>query len=186
MANAGSKVLASDLAGSAWTSGRVLASGGQVVISNIPSTLRRLEVTWDLRSDAASPNASLYLRVNGASAANTYHHVFNEVAANGATVGSNFYVDTSGTDRIRAGTIPAASAFGGLRASGVIEFPELQSTDSRCRGHCRGYFYESGTNHVYTNTGFMVDFPGPYQSVVLFAIGNLVPGTWAAARGWYG
>lgn len=186
MAKAGSKVSASDLAGAAWTSGRVLAAGGQIVISNIPTTLRRLEVTWDLRSDAATPNASLYARVNGAASANNYHHMFNEIAANNGAVASNFYLDTSGTDRIRAGTIPAASAFPSLRASGIIEFPELQSSDGRCRGQCRGYFFESGTNHVYTNTGFLVDFAGPYQNVTLFAIGNLVAGTWAAARGWYG
>jgi len=136
------------------------APAPSVSFSSIPSTLRRLSLSWTARSDNAAVQLAIALRVNGNSGANYNAQV---VTGNAAVVGA---ASLTGATSGRAGTCTGSSAAAGIFGSGEIIFVGWDSPHSTFLGWTHAS-QEISATPVCEVGGGAYSLAGPYTSVTL-------------------
>jgi len=156
-------------AGSAWVARQTLgASAASVTFSNIPTTLRSLQLRWRARSDTAALVTVVNLRIDSNAAVN---YNTQNLQSNGAAATAAFISGTSGF----VGHAAAATAIAGIFGTGIIDF---NSWDLQTQPFL-AWIYESG---VMTSGGLAHTGSGSYSPAGPWTSIQLIPnaGSWIA------
>lgn len=151
------------------------ADAASVTLSSIPSTLKRLAVTWTARSTAAAVFDDLRMRING----NTGTNYFGNLHTQQNTTISSF-AEVSLTYGTVGGGIAAASAAASNFGSGEVTFTGWNAPASRpaLNWLWAGHMFESAANSFYSQGGGLFIVAGPYTSLTFLAgAGNLKAGS---------
>lgn len=154
-----------------------ITTGGtvpDVTFSGIPSTLRKIEITYTARGDAALHTVDVYARINGDTGANYNHGILFSVNA-GAPGAGNAVAQTQG----QVGACTAASApagrYGGGRAN-FIGWNAPHTSALVAEGFGGGI--SAAANSVNVSSTWVYVGAGPYTSITLRPLsGNFVTGS---------
>ena len=143
-----------------------------VTFSGIPSNLRRLKITYTGRSDNATTNILVQLRVNGDPGANYYDEFTRAIGA--AAPASNLEV---GSNQMRCGVSAAALATAGQFSVGSLEFVGWDAPHPNYLGVIFHSFTPAAGSNEEDGGGAYAG-AGPYNSVTVIAqAGNWVAGS---------
>ncbi len=150
-----------------------------VTFSSIPSTLRRLTVTWTARSSNASLAANLRMRINNDSAANYAANYAQQT--NVTVVGVNSGVVTYW----QIGVVGGATAAANNNGAGEVTIPGWNAPHNWLNGVHRNHFYENAANSFQQHGGGLYFANGPYNRLDFFCdAGNIVAGSEFLVLGW--
>jgi hypothetical protein len=147
-------------------------TAGTVTFSSIPSTLRRLVVSWTARGDNAGSEQQMRFQVNGLAGTN-----YNTEQVQGlAAAASASLIVANGASGF-AGYVACAAATAGLYSSGEFTFVGWDSPHSTFLGYTfSGQCITSGG--IVNSGGGTITSAGPYTSIALFpAAGSFITGS---------
>lgn len=157
-------------------------SAANVTFSGIPTTLRKIRVTYCARADNAVQIQTMRMRINGVATANYFAEY---LQGNNLTAAA---VAQSGVNDGNIGICTGASAAAGIYASGQVE---IQQWDNAGSINMLPWTFVSqglgvGTANFFAQSGGGIyNLAGPYTSLVFFSLaGNLVTGTDIQLEGW--
>lgn len=153
------------------------ANAASVTFSSIPSTLKKLELSWRARSTDASVSVDLRMRINGDTGGN-YHNNFFYVQNVTQTHFTGAAAAWGNVGVIGAAT-SGANNFGHGRAE-VIGWNAVNPNTV-----WQAHYYESAANSWNAAGGFLYFAAAPYTSVTFLpAAGNLLAGSEFHLYGW--
>jgi len=176
------------LVGSSWlllspyrVSNTLSGSTGTVTFSNIPTTLKHIQLQYTVRADA-SANGDLLLRVNGNSGTN-----YSWQAWNAFTIGTSNSSNTLQTS-VLVGGIPTGGGVG-IWGAGVINLIgwDAPHADQLMGIAQLGYIFNTtgGSNNTYTVFAYKGTSASGYTSVSLIAnAGSFLAGSEFILEGW--
>lgn len=148
------------------------APAASVTFSAIPTTVRKLVLSWTARSSAAAVAQNLRIRVNNDSGANyNYNFTQQRNVTNTAIAGAaqTFW---------QIGVIPAATATANNFGSGEIVIPGWNAPHANLNQQHRSHMWESAADSWYQGGGGLYFAAAPYNRLDVFCdAGNLVAGS---------
>lgn len=167
--------------GITYRDNKVLASdSASVVFSNIPSTLKKVQVIWVTRSTVAAASEFLWMRING-DATNSYY-------ANSASQGSttpSYVVDGPATVA-SMGFLAGSLCYASTWSAGEVTFEGWNAPAGRAalNYQIRSNMFDTvATSGQHWNAGVFVK-AGPYTSVTFLCPSSLKAGSEFTLYGW--
>jgi hypothetical protein len=156
------------------------ADTASITFSNIPNTLRALQVEWCTRATAALVNLDVRMRINGNSG-NVYSEMISHLVG---TTYSNF-VNSGTTAFATVGATVAANAGVNNFGSGMIHFPGWNMASALLTWRAASFWLESGVSNSMADAGGLYFGGAPYNSITLFpSSGNWLSGSKFTLYGW--
>jgi hypothetical protein len=167
----------------AWSSTvEIGADAAQIDITNIPPTLRRLDVRWGIRSMTVADSQFLLCRVNNASA---NHFYSNNIMQN---VSNNPSTNVQGNNNFSVGLVPGTTAPTNFIGSGHMRVAGWHAPGSN-KPH---FVWQSGMYGTTTTTTYneygqgTYGGAGPFTSLrfLMLAGANIKANSWVSVEGW--
>jgi len=147
-------------------------TAGTVTFSSIPSTLRRLVVSWTARGDNAGAEQHMRFQVNGLAGTN-----YNTEQVQGLAAAASASLIVANGASAFAGHVACAASTAGLYSAGEIVFIGWDSPHSTFLG----YTFNAAcitSGGIVNSGGGTITSAGPYTSIALFpAAGSFVSGS---------
>lgn len=158
----------------------LVGSLASVTFSPIPSTLKRLQIFWTARGDAATAANLVLCQVNGNVGSN-YRYAYTQAASGPAVTG----VVTIPATSMVVGIEPGSTAAAGIFASGLITFSGWDSPHAGYLGQVfQSQFLDTAANFFMVEGGGHLSSAGPYTQITLFPqSGNFIAGSEFAVYG---
>lgn len=167
----------------AWTKTiQLVSAAADINMTGIPSTLRRLSVTWGIRSTAAAQAENLLMRVNNVSG----NHGYNQTIQQNVT--SSPSANSQGANHFPVGIITAATAPAGVVGSGHVRVVNWHAPGG-FRPHFiwqSGAYGTTATNSYNEYGEGWYNAAGPYTSLRFLPLtgANLDASSWVSVEGW--
>lgn len=175
--------------GSSWqmaapflSSQQLGSAASEINMTGIPSTLRRLDVKWGVRTAAAVQGNYLMCRVNNVNTNHVYTQMIQQNVTNGPSQ------NAQGATAFPVGLVAGASAPAGFIGSG-----HLRVSGWHAPGGMRPHFVWQSGSYGTTTTNAYNEFSqgsynnaGPYTSLRFIMIdgSNMEAGSWVTVEGW--
>lgn len=150
-----------------------------VTIPGIPSTLRRLSVTWSARGDAAVQAQLMFVQIGGdTSAVYSYAYILQQnTAVNGVAV--------HGDTRALCGTCSGSAAGAGVYGSGSVDFATWDGASSLGLQHSSEVMGTAVANHFHATGGATYTGVNGRTSITFLPqTGNFISGCDFQLEGW--
>lgn len=157
----------------------VSSATAAVTFTSIPSTLRRLQVSWTARSTTAAVAANLRCRVNNDSGGN-YNGNFTQ--QNNVTITGNVQVAATFW---QVGVITGATATANNFGSGTIWIPGWNAPHANINHQHTSHVYEAAATSWFETGGGLYFAAGPYTRLDFFCdAGNVDVNSEFLLLGW--
>lgn len=159
------------------------SAAASVVLSSIPTTLKRITVSWAGKSDANVNTSLIFMRVNGSSAANYYGQKIDN--ANATTSSSNFATQTWAEIGTIAGQPAGVGTQWGVGTVDISGWDLASSVADRLTWTARcGTYRQAADSHLALYDGTYIT-AGPWTSLTFIPFsGNFATGSQFVLEGW--